>query len=374
MRFSNIILGLFFCLTGCRALQHEQITASNRNRRLETADIPLSKYDALPDLERHTVKPMFSSGSTQICLWWARSYKNTSSPDNWVVISATNAAFITSSAHNVVGTEQITRDFPFLVPTLLWRDCFTNTTAYAVDDTRQYALRAFNAPDKTSIVEMLRLRDGADTMWKTTLPKFHDVDLLVFNGGSIFALKSGMTGYILDFGTGEILSSFTYGAEETKQELRSRRLRYNPFADFDDDLSFTAYSFAVDPSVRYLAAGGFNDRRLRIISLENFSMLREFHANENPYWPFGGEWMMRRLHFSPSGNYLIAQSDHEGRLSSGRRVIEIIDVKNWEVVKEIKSSGNTDIHSLALSPDDTQMAYIHNNVLKIVPFVPQKRP
>ncbi|MCL2104343.1 MAG: hypothetical protein FWH21_04715, partial [Kiritimatiellaeota bacterium] len=240
MRFNITVLGLVFCLAGCRVLQHERVTVNNRKHRPDTTEIALSQYGDLPNPEDKTIHPVFSSDSTQICLWWARSYKNLSSPDSWVVISATNAAFITSSANNVVGTEQITRDFPFLVPTLLWRDCFTNTTAYAVDDTRQYALRAFNAPDKTStsIVEMLQLRDGADTMWKTTLPKIHDVDLLVFNGESIFALKSGMRGYILGFGTGEILSSFTYGAEETKQELRSRRLRYNPFADFDDDLSF----------------------------------------------------------------------------------------------------------------------------------------
>jgi len=378
MRFSTIILGLFCCLSGCRSVQCERVTVNNRKHRPDTTEIALSQYGDLPNPEDQTIHPVFSSDSTKICLWWAQSYKNLSSPDSWVVISATNAAFITSSDSNAVRTEQILRDFPFLAPTLQWGTFFANATAYAVDNSSQCALRAFSNLDRHRLlpatVEMHNLRDSGGVVWKTTLPSTRDVKRLLFRDESIIVLSGGMTGYILDFGTGEILSSFTYGTKETKQELRSRRLRYNPFADFDDDLSFTTCSFAVDPSVRYLAAGGFNDRRLRIISLEDFSMLREFHSDENPYWPFGGEWEMSRLEFSSSGNFLIAESMHEGRLSRGQQITEIIDIENWKIVKEIKSSGNTDIHSLALSPDDTQMAYIHNNVLKIVPFVPQKRP
>ena len=78
---------------------------------------------------------------------------------------------------------------------------------------------------------------------------------------------------------------------------------------------------------------------------------------------------MNELEFSLSRNYLIAESVHGGRLARGRRVIEVFDVKNWKVVKKF---DGMDTHSIAFSSDDTQIAYIENNTLKIVPFVPRR--
>jgi hypothetical protein len=120
--------------------------------------------------------------------------------------------------------------------------------------------------------------------------------------------------------------------------------------------------------MRSIAVGAWKDRRVRVISLRDFSIIHELNTNENPYWPFGGAWRIADVNFSPSGNYLIIESLHSGRLKEGQRITEIIDVKNWDVVRKL-NDVETDVHSVTLSTDDKKIAFIQNNPIKIISFV-----
>ena len=410
MRLTNLLMlaGLFFCVIVSYVLMSERQDVVSH---LEGMEIGLSTFG---DFARNKVAPRlaFSKDGSLICMWDKRAYPGNISdciPDKWIVFSVKDGDFITASSNQVwqgwfphiiytvpstnkmSDTEELLRNFPFLTPDVKWGSCFTNVTAYTIQDATQLALRAHPPPKYTTyeeylrvfpVVAMFRLGEEADVLWETKLngaSRNRDVKQLAFLNvpdsaeQRILAVCEDQSGYVLKQETGEILSSFTYGHIETEREARWRMRRFALFGRADPSYyEFSAHVFALDPSLRYLAAArGLFDRRLRIISLTDFSAVHEFYANENPHRPRGGNWKMNNLAFSPSGNYLIAESAHGGRLARGRCITEVIDVKSWQVVQKI---DDINTHAVAISPDDTQMAYIQNHVLKIVPFVPLKRP
>ena len=322
---------------------------------------------------------VFSKDNNQICLWESEQYFNDYSPDKWVIFSTHDGKYVTSWANELKQSEELLQNFPFLEPVVKWAHCFTNETtyinptAYILDKTSTYAVRANPNNSPAPNVELLRLGETPSVIWGSEVNNSHHVRQFAFlnNEKQILAACSGITGYILETKSGEILSSFNYGPIDTPEKIKARKRRFALWVNGDDfNFNFDGKNLSIDPFNRYLAVSGWYDRRVRIISLSNFSMLHEFNADENPFWPFGGQWEVRDLHFSPSGNYLIVESAHDGRLSLGRRITEIIDTKNWKIVKKITNSG---IYSVTLSSDDRQMAFIQNNVLVIQPFILPKK-
>ena len=419
MRFINVtkLLGLLSCaaVSSCTlAGSRNEPAAASPGR--QGAEIQLSQYG---DFSPGTVGASltFSPDGDLICLWrreiviQGSNSSNNNFPEIWIVFSVKDGDLVAASpkqrwiegsqtvyavppASKMDSTEQLTGNFPFLAPNMKWRTCFNNATAGAIQDGTRLALRAYppryekyatRAEERRLAVpkvEMFRLDETQDVLWETTKlehARYGTFERLAFldspdsSEKRILAACWGQNGYILKQETGEILSSFTYGHIETEREARRRMRRFAPLAEFrggvPSDYAFRSRVFALAPSLRHLAAGGSNDRRLRVISLKDFSTVHESHANENPTWPWGGFWRMQELEFSLSGNYLIAESTHGGRLARGRRVIEVFDVKNWKVVQKF---DGMDTHAIALSPDDTQIAYIQNNILKIAPFVPRR--
>jgi len=396
----NIIFVFLFttCLLSCQGSKNVMSTA---NTKLE---IPLSQYG---DFSRgaKSAHLVFSGDSKQICLWWSQGLVNFSSPAHWIVFSTTNADLLASSADDAVEMRQLLRDFPFLAPTVRWGDCFTNATAYYVNEDARHALRASpnisfaHTPEGArrlspgalpgdnlikrfsfdilslrlpSIVAMIHLGEDKKVIWSANIFDENRVVKFGLLGSSenvekrILALCEGKTGYVLNYDTGDILATFTYGPIETEQELLKRKRRFTPLRSKQNfSFEFDANRITLDPHLRFIGVGCRNDRRVRVISLQDFSVVHEFHADENPYWPPGGSWKTVDVRFSPSGNYLIIESLHGGRLASGKRVTEVIDMKSWNVIKEIHDLNT---HSIAISSDDNYMAYIQNNIMKILPF------
>jgi len=177
----------------------------------------------------------------------------------------------------------------------------------------------------------------------------------------------GNYGLILDLNTGAVRSDLTYGAITTDAQAIQRKRKFGlKYSDDDPSLRFSANALAIDEERLILAAGAAHDRRVRIISLAPpFSMICEFNDEDNPQNPPGGSWRVHRLNFAASGKYLIAEYFFAGRgTTSIMRETEIIDTRQWRVVKEICSHK---IHSVALSPDGEEIAFIQDNLLYIGP-------
>ena len=389
MRFVSMFTWLFFGAVIFYVLDDNWKDTTYVISRHKKTEIRLSQYGNF-SRSNTMARLVFSQDGNQVCLWESKLTSDWN-PSKWIVFSVKNGVFLTSSTNGTGKTEQPLLNFPFLTLNIRWGNYFTNTTAYAIQEGTQLALRAHPRPkekyatleeeERLSVptVVMFRLGREPDILWKTKLTEatHSSIYCLAFLDSPnsvekcVLAVCSHKTGYVLNQDTGKLLSSFTYGDTEPEKKTGWG----SPFGRRDTNreiYGFTSTVFALDPSLRYLAVGGFFDRRLRIISLKDFSMVCEFHTNETPFWPWDGIWRMYNLDFSPSGKYLIAESMYGGRsVLRHRRVTEVIDVKNWKVIQKFDDMNT---YSVAISPDDTQIAYIQNNVLKIVPFVPQKRP
>jgi hypothetical protein len=214
--------------------------------------------------------------------------------------------------------------------------------------------------------------EGTFVDWSKEIQSFLSVARLALlrspAGTNILVAFEGTDGFLLDLNTGAVLSKFTYGPitsdAEAIRRKRKFRLRYS---DSDPALKFSAFIVAVSPEKRLLAAGGFFDRRVRIVSLvAPFPMIRQFREEENPLSPPGGSWRVYGLEFVASGKYLVVESDFAGRGTPLQlRETEIIETEGWRTVWKV---NKLDLHSVTLSPDGKKVAFIDDNVLKILPF------
>jgi len=209
-------------------------------------------------------------------------------------------------------------------------------------------------------------------VWSKEAESFHSVARLAFlpspGGTNILVAFGGTDALLLDVNTGAVLSIFTYGPMTSDAEAIRRKRKFRlPYSEGDPALYFGARVVGVSAEKRLLAAGGFFDRRVRVVSLDApFPMIRQFHEEENPCSPPGGIWIVDSLEFAAAGKFLVVESDFGGRGTLLQmHETEIIETQRWRTVWK---ANKLDLHSVTLSPDGEKIAFIEDNVLKIAPF------
>lgn len=343
------------------------------------ARIPLHAYGDF-SRSQEEVHIQFSPTGERLCLWWPKDSQDARFPSRWLVLG-TNGVLISSWTNRVV--DDLNLGFPTLFTARKWRDCFTNTTAHAMDKDGASCVRAFPATDynpphrPTCGIEMIRLGADSHSVWRKELKNFHNIAFLAFlphvDGTNLIVGFKGSHGFFLDAVTGSTISDFTYGSIESDEAAVQRKKKFRlKYSDDDPALRFSAGVFAFDSGKRLLAVGGFHDCRVRVLSLvAPVPVLFEANTDKNPQIPRGGSWQVHWLDFVASGKYLVVEYFFAGRGTDVvLRPTEIFETEHWQKVWQV---DDRNIHSITVSPDGTMIALIRKNVLEIRPFCPDNR-
>jgi hypothetical protein len=345
-----------------------------------TVTVPLSAYG---DFRRSvcSARIEFSPQGDQVCVWYPNPKLEYGAdvPYCWLILKTTGG-FVTWCESPARDNGTSLTNFPSLAAAVKWRSLFTGATAHAIDIATSRAVRAF--PRRRDVdplltptcrIEMVKLGvEHSPLVWSKEAESFHSVARLAFlpspGGTNILVAFGGTDALLLDVNTGAVLSIFTYGPMTSDAEAIRRKRKFRlPYSEGDPALYFGARVVGVSAEKRLLAAGGFFDRRVRVVSLDApFPMIRQFHEEENPCSPPGGIWIVDSLEFAAAGKFLVVESDFGGRGTLLQmHETEIIETQRWRTVWK---ANKLDLHSVTLSPDGEKIAFIEDNVLKIAPF------
>ena len=318
-------------------------------------------------------------GTATVFVWRQSQLSDSELPAEWTFMSL-NGDILDSSKATTIGPDEASPGIREALLAVKWRTVLTNTVSHAIDPAGSVCLRAFscgtyvppNPP--TARIDLYDLKKQR-TLWSKDIPTFQDAKKLILIPGATqtiaLVLFGGMKGVLLDAGTGNFVTEFSYGPVESRDEVKSRKERFRLDLPEDDPaLRFSGTSFAVEPRNRLLAVGCMNDRRVRVLTLDPpYRLLLELHSDEHPRRPEGGSWRVDRVDFAANGRFLIVESYFAGR--GTRKVLRPTEIYETEGWKKVWETNDATIQAVTLSPDGTKIAYIQKDTLKIALFKPR---
>jgi hypothetical protein len=335
----------------------------------EPVKVDLSQYSFLfPNTE-------FSHDGRYICVWESNIEGNicaNSIPRKIVLFDTTGNVIFSKADFN--GT--VKEDFMLLFPKILWpmqyADFLKESVGWDIMDDGSTGFRIVENKKIDVLTvqfkgELWQLRPEKKILWSVELPPTVANSISTYFAGFfqknedkfIVISEGGENGYILSQNDGTIISRFTFGHIESDKEL----LNYKKKNNLQNVYRFHSYCISLERSNRLLACGSFDDKRVRVISLDSpFPMLFEANAGVDPNKPRGGRWYVMKVRFA-GDNYLIIEYTFAGR---GTSVVyeptEIFDMRSWKI---IWSENSRKISSVSISQDGGKIALVKDNVLEI---------
>ncbi|MHC4399729.1 MAG: hypothetical protein ACYTG0_08620 [Planctomycetota bacterium] len=258
----------------------------------------------LPDCGESTANVEFSSDGSLLCVRWLSSGRNGTGPPLRLVFDLVGRPVTEVIGPGGLFAEGCLERFPASVPrtSTPWgwyvleslktytgfKEFLKDAGGWGFSRDFTLALRLVNprTPGGKPVVlpsggrkvwsaELWRLAPAKQRVWGVDLPpRIVRLALADFfqRGEKRYVLVAfdGDTAHVLSQDDGALVSTFTYGHIETREEMAARRGKFNLDSEpFDVDMKFSPHEFSFDPKRGLLACGSFHDRRVPIVSVDS---------------------------------------------------------------------------------------------------------